>query len=703
MRRKHKSSLKSRMDKPRGKRNPLVRVVNQWWGRLLGAASEGTLAEQEAIYAPHKTSRDFIFSTIGFGTWGLVFPILSIVVTQLSGTELAGMFSLAFVTGTLLMYVGNYGVRTFQASDLSEKHSFSEYQINRVITCLAMILIGLIYCNIRQYEGQMFLISIGVYLYRMVDALADVYEGRLQQVDKMYLAGISQAVRSVAAVVIFTIFLLISKDVGLSSVAMAVTAVISFVVLTFPLAYMETPKSRRWTVAGVQDLFKQCFPLFIALFLYNFIDNMPKFVMEGVLSYDNQLYFNALYFPAQAILMTVGLIYKPLIVRLTNLWVDPEKRKRFDLAIVAMIGIIIVITLFNILIMAWIGIPILSFLYGVDFEQFRSLSYVMLVAGGVTAAIDFLYQAITVLRRQGAVTKLYLITFGFSILIPMLLINFTGLPGAITGYLITMSLLFVLLVSEYISIRLDFFHKEAQAPVNEHKERFRATQEREDAEYEEMVQEAERKRAAARARRVQEDQDYDASPANYTRSQREWDRMQETQTIDEEDPFDDLSDEWEDTRQERQAAHRGSSPAYEPPGYRREHRHNPEGGNHALGLDRAANFIARKRGNQSAHAGAHAKTNRTGAPRTGSQDTARRSAQATRRPRPDRPPQSGQGPQRPAPSQRPNPNQVRHANANRPRPRRDEGPGQENMPRRGNGQSRGGQHGYSPQEKRRRQ
>ena len=68
----------------------------------------------------------------------------------------------------------------------------------------------------------------------------------------------------------------------------------------------ETPRSKRWNVGSIVELFKQCFPLFIALFLYAFIDNMPKFVMEGVLSYDNQLYFNALYFPAQGILLTVG-------------------------------------------------------------------------------------------------------------------------------------------------------------------------------------------------------------------------------------------------------------------------------------------------------------------------------------------------------------------------------------------------------------
>ena len=58
-------------------------------------------------------------------------------------------------------------------------------------------------------------------------------------------------------------------------------------------------------------LLKQCFPLFVALFMYNLIDNMPKFVMEGALSYDNQLYYNALYFPAHAILLTAALSTSP--------------------------------------------------------------------------------------------------------------------------------------------------------------------------------------------------------------------------------------------------------------------------------------------------------------------------------------------------------------------------------------------------------
>lgn len=438
------------------KEGMLRKLMNSWWDRLLGGVSNGGFAQQEAQYASHSTKRDFMWNSIGLGAWGMVFPLLTIVVTQLVGLERAGMFSLAFVTATLLMIVANYGVRTFQVSDLDESHSFSDYQVSRWITCAAMIIIGLLYCNFRGYTGEMFLISIGVYLYKMVDGLADVYEGRLQQMDKLYLAGISQTIRSGAVFVMFSLFLAISGNLGGACIAMGVTAIISFVLVTAPLALLETPASRKASFSSIKRLFIECAPLFVALFLYAFIDNMPKFAMEGVLTYDNQLFFNALYFPAQAILMTVGLIYKPLLVKMAAAWADVAHRNRFDIFIIVMVVVILAITGVGAALMNWIGIPIMSFLYGTDFEPYRQLSLIMLAAGGVTGIIDFLYQVITVLRKQKVVMRLYLMTFVCSLFVPILMINMTGLTGAVMSYLVLMAILLVLLLWEYISVRIEY-------------------------------------------------------------------------------------------------------------------------------------------------------------------------------------------------------------------------------------------------------
>ena len=437
------------------KQNFITRRVNAWFDRVVGAVKGDGLADADEMYDSHQTSRDFVWNSVGTACWSFVFPVVTMVSTQLIGVEQAGMISMAFVIALLLMFVGNFGTRAYQASDIKREHSFMDYQVTRWVTCVVMLLLGWLYCIFRGYSGDMMNITTGVLIYSCVDALADVYEGRLQQVDKLYLAGISQAIRSAAALIFFCIFLVVTQNAASACWAMAIVAVITLVIVTIPLALLETEKSHNFSIDSVVKLLKITFPLFIALFLFNVVENMPKLVMEGSLSYDAQLYFNALYFPAQCILIVGQLVYKPLTVRMADVWQDDSKRKKFDLFLLVILLVIVGITAGAWFIMATVGIPIMSFFYGIDFEDFRSLSYVMIVTGGVTCAIDFIYQVITVMRRQKDVTTLYLVTFGFSLFIPSLLIGFEGLNGAILSYLIIESILLVLLVWEYFRIRGD--------------------------------------------------------------------------------------------------------------------------------------------------------------------------------------------------------------------------------------------------------
>lgn len=406
---------------------PIHRMVNAWWNRLLGAVYGGGFSTQEAEYEDHATRRDYLWNTLGTAMWGMVFPLLTIVSTQLVGAEEAGKFSIAFVTGTLIMIACNYGVRNFQVSDIDEKTSFASYQLNRWICGALALACGLVYSSARGYDAQMATIGLGVYLYKVIDGIADVYEGRLQQADKLYLAGMSQTLRSVGVIAVFSVALFLTRSMPIAAMAMGIAAIASLVLVTAPL--------------------------FGALFLFNLIESMPKFVMEGTLAYKYQLYFNALFFPAQAILLSIGFIYKPQLLRLSSIWANPRKRRRFDLIIVAVMALIVVITGACAAFMAGPGIPIMSFMYGLNFERYRTLALLMVVAGGVTAAIDFIYAIITVLRHAGDVTKIYLICFAVSVVLPVILIKLLGLMGAVVSYLAIMALLLVLLIIEYAHIR----------------------------------------------------------------------------------------------------------------------------------------------------------------------------------------------------------------------------------------------------------
>lgn len=67
----------------------------------------GGFSTQEAEYEDHATRRDYLWNTLGTAVWGMAFPLLTIVSTQLVGAEEAGKFSIAFVTGTLIMIACN--------------------------------------------------------------------------------------------------------------------------------------------------------------------------------------------------------------------------------------------------------------------------------------------------------------------------------------------------------------------------------------------------------------------------------------------------------------------------------------------------------------------------------------------------------------------------------------------------------------------
>ncbi len=445
----------SREEKKKERRpSRLSQLINGWWDRLLDVADKRSFSTAASEYAADQTTHDYLFNTAGLAAWGALFPVLSIIATQLAGAEQAGMFSMAFTTATLMLYVGLYGVRTYQVSDIDEADSFASYQVQRIVTVLVMLVVGWIWCAARGYDAEMTLITWGAFGFRAVDALADVYEGRLQQMGKLYLSGVSQAVRSVLGIVVFTVLLFVTHNLAVACVGMAVAALATFALLTVPLALLETPKSRSIDRIEITELFVECFPAFAAQFLFALIETMPKFAMEGVLAYESQVYFNAIYFPAQSILMIVGFVYKPQLVRIANVWADRSSRARFDLIVFAMLGVSVVVTLVMLFVFGAVGIWLNGLMYSVDFEPYRTAQYLMIVAGGLSAAIDFLYQVITVLRRQAQATVTYLIAFAVVALTSIVLVRMIGFDGAVYSYLVVMVVLLVMLGIQYALIRL---------------------------------------------------------------------------------------------------------------------------------------------------------------------------------------------------------------------------------------------------------
>ena len=71
--------------------NPLAALLNSWWDRLLGAVTDGGFSQQEEEYAAHRTSRDYLWNTVGLTAWGMVFPVLTVTDTGHTHYQITGI------------------------------------------------------------------------------------------------------------------------------------------------------------------------------------------------------------------------------------------------------------------------------------------------------------------------------------------------------------------------------------------------------------------------------------------------------------------------------------------------------------------------------------------------------------------------------------------------------------------------------------
>lgn len=440
---------RSELHAPRSSHN----IMKSWKNRLMEGVQHQDFANQVALYGSHRTVKDYLCNALGQACMGLMFPLLTILVSQICGCDSAGQFSMAFVVASVFQFIALFGVRTFQVSDVSEQDSFAAYQLQRILTCIIMAVISWVYLTLRHDSELMSSLLFSLMTFKLVDSLADVYEGRLQQCDKLYLAGISQAIRCGGACFVFMLVLILFRDVQTATRALALFAGVSFVIITYPLAKFETPKSRGWEAIELSELFYECFPAFLGQFLFALIDSSPKFIMEAILDYQQQLYFNALYFPAMAIVLVAALVYKPQLMKLSMLWTQSDNTKRFDTQTFIIATSIIGITVLMAFIMWNWGATLNGILYGVSFKHLQLEQLGMVIAGGLSACIDFFFQLLTIIRKQANAFTSYLISFGFVIICSLICITTLRFSGAVGSYVGAMILLCMLLCLQYVHAR----------------------------------------------------------------------------------------------------------------------------------------------------------------------------------------------------------------------------------------------------------
>ena len=402
---------------------------------------------------PVSTEKVYFWNLLGNLAFAGSSVLFTLIVTRMTSPMEADSFSLAYGIAAILVVVGMFQVRSYQGTDVLFRHSFTSYSIARCLSLLLMMAIFFPYLfvsGIDLHESSKIAI-IGLYvLFRMCEAISDLFQGLFQRHERLDIAGKSMTIRYSFSTILLLAFLLITKSLTQS--------LLYLVVLNFIFVFCyDYVKSKEFETIDFsvkdlkRDLFdaitilKNCIPLFISGFLLAYIFNEPRIAIDSEIRLGHfiagtQRDFNILFMPVFFMSLFI-LILRPLTTQLAILWKNKELKK-FDAIIAKMFVIVLGVGLVLTVLAYLIGTPILSLVFALPLNQ-HSTTLAILVFSGILYSIGIVFgDVMTVIRKQTYLLPVYLFMFIASKLTNNDLVQKMGLLGASLSFFIVMSVYF---------------------------------------------------------------------------------------------------------------------------------------------------------------------------------------------------------------------------------------------------------------------
>ena len=380
----------------------------------------------------------YIWFTMGTACFALATLVMTIVISRLLGETQAGMFSVGLSIAQWLVTIAYFEIRTFQVTDVRNEYSFKYYLTLRILMCIITFLASIVYVVFNNYDIQKVIIILLVCLYKISDSIADTFEGEFQKEDRIDISGKSEFYRVFFSILVLVIAVAVSKNLILSLIIMNVVAYGMIVLLDISIAVKRVSVRMTGDMKRLWKLVKMCIPLAVSTFLSTYIINSSKLSVDRVLG-------DAVFMPNMVINLFSGIIFKPMQTAMAVNYYE-KKYKNFWHIISKMILIITGFTFVCEVGAYVLGIPVLSWLYGVNLKEYKLTLLLLLLCGGINAINIIFYYVLAIMRKQKYMTILYIIVCLVSFLIMDTMTVKMGLTGASLGYLILVSLLAALLL-----------------------------------------------------------------------------------------------------------------------------------------------------------------------------------------------------------------------------------------------------------------
>ncbi len=348
--------------------------------------------------------RNLIYNTVGnviyFACQWLVTGFFIKVLSPLGAGELnAGYLATAMTVTNIFLTLASYGMRTYQVSDVDERYSSGDYIMSRVITVTAAIALCFLYSVIVGYAGVQLWCIFLFLLYKLLEAVTDVFHGFCQKHERMDIIGISYAVRGILSLVVFCVLFKATGNLNLTLGAMVLLCYAfsaGYDVINTKRFYLPVKPTDR---SSVWRLLYECLPLAVYVFLNTTTASIPKLFFERMAGTEAMGIYGLVNSPVLILQVGVAFLFAPFITTFANKLKDRDYKGFIRLSAFITLGVFAVglVGLGGVLLIGKWG---LSFLYGSEIAAHSALLVPMVVCTVFTSLALFYCMLLTVLREM---------------------------------------------------------------------------------------------------------------------------------------------------------------------------------------------------------------------------------------------------------------------------------------------------------------
>lgn len=374
--------------------------------------------------------------------------LILVVLTRTNNMDDVGTFSIAYAVASLMLFIGQYGLRKYQVSDIREQFSFANYLSMRIITCLVMVAVSTGYCVyvylFNDYSVKKACVVFLVCILKTIQAFADVLHGQIQKMGRLDVAAKASFWRILVSIIACMIGLVLTGNLVISMIICVASAIITFFLTSVNVAADYGRLSVDFNYVKIKALTIEGFPLFLSTFLSMYIANAPKYAIDAFLTDEIQAYYNFIFMPAFAVQLLANFIFNPIIDRYARIWTGREykkfwqsiKKSMLQLAAITAVGLICAYA---------IGVPVLSWLFNTSLLQYKVELCVVMLGGGMLAYVSFFVIILTIMRHQNIILLGYIVVAAIARIMSGFFVLNYGIFGAALMYTALMTALAVIL------------------------------------------------------------------------------------------------------------------------------------------------------------------------------------------------------------------------------------------------------------------